>query len=65
MHQSTRAAGKKGGEWVFASHERSDPEEVLERARERACSGVDQGGATGKCGMSTYIYVWRMSVGDM
>ncbi|GAX76413.1 hypothetical protein CEUSTIGMA_g3858.t1 [Chlamydomonas eustigma] len=36
----TRAVGKKGGEWVFASHERSDAQEVLMKIKERACSGA-------------------------
>ena len=49
--QSTRAAGKKGGEWVFASHERSDPEQVLARVKERACSGAHRVGGKegGRC----------------
>eukprot|EP00798_Chlamydomonas_sp_ICE-L_P031886 gene31886-6189_t len=34
-HKETRAAGKKGGAWVFASHDPvSDPQEVLRRVKE-------------------------------
>ena len=41
--EATRAAGKKGGEWVFASHERSDPDEVLRSIKERMGTGAASG----------------------
>ncbi|KXZ49142.1 hypothetical protein GPECTOR_23g70 [Gonium pectorale] len=67
-----RAAGRKGGEWAFASHDKADVQEVLSAVHSRAVSGaafvlrfepfilhleVGGGGARGGCG------VWRGGVG--
>lgn len=42
--QASRASGKKGGEWVYASHERPMADQVVEALKERCGSGVGGGG---------------------
>jgi tRNA(Phe) wybutosine-synthesizing methylase Tyw3 len=38
--QEGRRAGKKGGEWVYASHDPADEEEVLSALHSRCSSGI-------------------------
>lgn len=37
----TRAAGKKGGEWVYATHDLADGQEVLMCIQQRMISGAE------------------------
>ena len=36
----TKAAGKKGGEWVYATHDLADGQDVLKCIQERMTSGT-------------------------
>lgn len=39
----TRSAGKKGGEWVYATHDLADGQQVLECIQDRMTTGAFPG----------------------